>query len=356
MLGGSDDRALVTSSGRVIATSPQEWMPAERLALPAYGGEFTLPSGVPAFAEPLDRDGAFLIRRLEHAPAGHSGGAVQLRVLGDDHPHAVVDGRPLPLGRRQAEILALLCLHPGGLTTEQLGSEVYGDDASNSTVRGEVSRLRKQLGLAIETDPYRFVGHVESDLGRVRALLERGAIQEAAELYAGPLLPHSDAPGVERERQALEGWIRHAVMTGDDREAVWAWVQTPSGREDAAAWRQVLLGAGLPRPAAQPGGGAGRAAARALATSSRCGCVPARNAVDPGEILAPAHPRREPARCSHSPYRPPPAPSPRSCRARPGSGISTRARARSRRPRRRSRRRAGSARGWSGIATARRPR
>ena len=241
VLGGSDDRALVTSSGRVIATSPQEWMPAERLALPTYGGEFTLPSGVPAFAEPLDRDGAFLIRRLEHAPAGHSGGAVQLRVLGDDHPHAVVDGRPLPLGRRQAEILALLCLHPGGLTTEQLGSEVYGEDASNSTVRGEVSRLRKQLGLAIETDPYRFVGHVESDLGRVRTLLERGAIQEAAELYAGPLLPHSDAPGVERERQALEGWIRHAVMTGDDREAVWAWVQTPSGREDPAAWRQVLL-------------------------------------------------------------------------------------------------------------------
>ena len=34
VLGGSDDRALVTSSGRVIATSPQGWMPAERLALP----------------------------------------------------------------------------------------------------------------------------------------------------------------------------------------------------------------------------------------------------------------------------------------------------------------------------------
>ncbi len=108
-------------------------------------------------------------------------------------------------------------------------------------MRGEVSRLRKQLGLAIETDPYRFVGHVESDLGRVRALLVRGAIQEAAELYAGPLLPHSDAPGVERERQALEGWIRHAVMTGDDRDALWAWVQTPSGQEDPAAWKQVLL-------------------------------------------------------------------------------------------------------------------
>jgi hypothetical protein len=240
VLGGSDDRALVTSSGRVIATHPAGWMPAERVDLPAYGGEFTLPSGVPAFAEPLDHDGSFLLRRLEHAPAGSSRRAAQLRLLGDDRPCVIVDGRSIALGRRQAEILALLCLRSGGLTTEQLGTEVYGDDASNSTVRGEVSRLRKQLGLAIETDPYRLEGHVESDLGRVRTLLLRGAVREAAELYAGPLLPHSDAPGVERERIALEGWLRHAVMTGEDRDALWAWVQTPSGQDDAAAWKQVL--------------------------------------------------------------------------------------------------------------------
>jgi hypothetical protein len=240
VLTGGDDRALITASGRVIATNPSGWMPAERLELPKYGGEFTLPSGAPVFAEALDRDGAFLVRRLEHAAAGRSGGAAQLRLLGDDRPCVIVDGRSVALGRRQAEILALLCLRPHGLTTEQLGAEIYGDDASNSTVRGEVSRLRKLLGLSIETDPYRLAGHVESDLGRVRTLLLRGAVQEAAELYAGPLLPHSDAPGVERERNALEGWIRHAVMTGDDRDALWAWVQTPSGEHDSAAWKLVL--------------------------------------------------------------------------------------------------------------------
>ena len=241
VLGGGDDRALVTASGRVIGTDPAGWVPAEqRLELPAFGGEFTLPSGAPALAEPLERDGAFLVRRLEHAAAGSSGGAAQLRLLGDEHPCVIVDGRSVALGRRQAEILALLCLRPGGLTTEQLGTEVYGEDASNSTVRGEVSRLRKLVGLAIETDPYRFTGHVESDLGRVRLLLLRGTVREAAELYTGPLLPHSDAPGVERERNALEGWMRHAVMTGDDRDALWAWVQTPSGQDDPAAWKQVL--------------------------------------------------------------------------------------------------------------------
>jgi hypothetical protein len=240
VVGGGDDRALVTASGRVIGTSPDGWMPADRVQLPAGGGEFTLASGVRAFAEPLDREGAFLIRRLEQARAGRSGGVAQLHLLGDDRAHVVVDQQSIALRRRQAEILALLCLRPDGLTTEQLGREVYGDSASNSTVRGEVSRLRALTGLAIETEPYRLAGHVESDLGRVGALLLRGAIQEAAELYAGPLLPQSDAPGVERERNALEGWMRHAVMTSDDREALWAWVHTPSGQDDPAAWKHVL--------------------------------------------------------------------------------------------------------------------
>src|SRR4051812_5092602 len=38
--GGSDDRALVTSSGRVIGTSPQDWIAQERLQLPRWGGAF----------------------------------------------------------------------------------------------------------------------------------------------------------------------------------------------------------------------------------------------------------------------------------------------------------------------------
>jgi hypothetical protein len=240
VLAADDGRALVTASGRVIVTHPVDWMAAQRVALPAWGGEFVLPSGERAFAEPLERDGGFFVRRIEPTPAGRAGAIPQLRLLGEDRACAILDGRSIALGRRQAEILALLCLHPNGLTTEQLGSDVYGDAASNSTVRGEVSRLRKLLGLAIETDPYRLAGHVESDVGRVRALLLRGEVQAAAELYAGPLLSHSDAPGVERERDALEGWMRHAVMTGDDRDALWSWLQTPSGQDDPAGWKHVL--------------------------------------------------------------------------------------------------------------------
>ena len=243
VLSGGDDRALVTASGRVIATDPAGWMPrGARSRCPPTAARSRCPSGVPRVR------GAARPRRAPSSCAGSStraagraGGAAQLRLLGDERPRVIVDGRSVALGRRQAEILALLCLRPDGLT----------DRAAR---RGGLRRRRQQQhrarrGLAAaqarrarDRDRARTgsAATCESDLGRVRTLLLRGAVQEAAELYAGPLLPHSDAPGVERERDALEGWMRHAVMTGDDRDALWAWLQTPSGEDDPAGWKQLL--------------------------------------------------------------------------------------------------------------------
>jgi hypothetical protein len=235
---GREPRALVMSSGRVLDSRPEGWTGPGRLAIPSWGGSFTLPSGAFAFAEPLDREGAYLVRRLEAIGPGLAPGVLDLQLLGRE-PHMVIGGRTLPLRRRQAEIVALLCMCPDGCTTEELGTDLYGDDASNSSVRGEVSRLRK-LGVPISTEPYRLTVPVESDVGRVQAMLRRGAVREAAEAYAGPLLPLSDAPGVVRRRDELDGWIRHAVMTGGDREALWAWTQSPAGSDDASAWKLAL--------------------------------------------------------------------------------------------------------------------
>jgi hypothetical protein len=234
---GRDPRALVMESGRVIAARPEGWTGGGRLTLPRWGGAFTLPSGVHAFAQPLDREGAYLVRRLELGP-GLAPGVLDLHLLGRE-PVLVVGGRSVTLRRRQAEILALLCLRQEGITTEELGTDLYGDEASNSSVRGEVSRLRK-LGVPISSEPYRLTVPVDCDAARVQAMLRRGAVREAAEHYPGPLLPHSDAPGVVRMRDELDGWLRHAVMTGDDREALWAWVQSPAGSEDLRAWKHAL--------------------------------------------------------------------------------------------------------------------
>ena len=58
-----------------------------------------------------------------------------------------LDGQRLLLNRRQTEILALLALHPEGLSLEQLHALVYGDQAVTlSTLKAEVSHLRSALG------------------------------------------------------------------------------------------------------------------------------------------------------------------------------------------------------------------
>ena len=56
---------------------------------------------------------------------------MRLRLLGADHASVQVGARSMPVRRRQAEILALLCLRPEGLTTEQLRAGLYGDGGSN---------------------------------------------------------------------------------------------------------------------------------------------------------------------------------------------------------------------------------
>jgi hypothetical protein len=165
---------------------------------------------------------------------------LKLHLLGHDHVDVDLEGQALHLGRRHTEILALLSARPAGMTTEELAADLYGDAGQPGTVRVQVHRLRKLLGQWIETEPYRLALDVQSDVGRVRGLLDRGAAGEAAEHYTGPLLPHSEAPGVVRERDALDGWLRQAVLSADDDKALWAWVQSPSGEEDTLAWKRLL--------------------------------------------------------------------------------------------------------------------
>jgi hypothetical protein len=165
---------------------------------------------------------------------------VKLRLLGRNRAVIETGRDTITLTRRLTEVLALLAARPAGMTGEELAAELYGDAGQPSAARVDVYRLRRVLGDAIESDPYRLVIDVESDLTLIRSLLDRGAIREAAEHYEGPLLPHSEAPGIVRERDALEAWLRHAVMTGEDAEALWAWVHTPSGRDDLPAWKRLL--------------------------------------------------------------------------------------------------------------------
>jgi hypothetical protein len=219
-----------------------DWLGSERLVLPPGGGELVLPSGVRVFAQPVGHEEAYIVRNVESEQTGRPRPRVRLRVLGRDRAVVDMKGRAVTLSRRHTELLALLASHPSGMTSEELAADLYGDAGQPVAARVEVHRLRKVMEGAIDTDPYRLVVDVESDVARIRGLLDRRQVREAAAGYEGALLPHSEAPGIVRERDALDTWLRQAVMTAGDEEALWAWVQCPSGRDDLPAWKRLLAG------------------------------------------------------------------------------------------------------------------
>jgi DNA-binding transcriptional ArsR family regulator len=241
IVAGGPRAALLTPSGRVISAGDSvSWIGATRVAVPPGGGELTVPSGVRAFAEPVGQQEAFVVRAADRSRADSGRPRLRLRLLRRDQPGVELDGRLLALSPTRIEILALLCARPGGMTSEELAADLYGDDGRPSAVRVQIFRLRKDLGPWIDTAPYRLALDVDSDVAEVCRLLDSGAVREAAERYQGPLLADSEAPGVVRERDALETWLRQAVMTSDEPEALWAWTQSWSGREDLAAWKRLL--------------------------------------------------------------------------------------------------------------------
>ena len=233
-------RALVSNTGRILSGQPEGWLPAERLSLPPGGGEVILPSGVHVFAEPVGHSDAYVLRELDGNGLAAACGVAKVRLLGRDRAILQMDGRSVRLSRRHTEVLALLASRPTGMTSEELAADLYGDRGTPAAARVEVSRLRKVLRGGIDAESYSLAIDIQSDLARVRGLLDRGEVRAAVQEYPGPLLPHSEAPGVVRDREALESWVHHAVMTADDGEALWAWVQCSSGQDDLPAWKRLL--------------------------------------------------------------------------------------------------------------------
>jgi transcriptional regulator of acetoin/glycerol metabolism len=172
---------------------------------------------------------------------GPRGSSRRLEVLGADHGVLHLAGTRRTLSQRHSEIVTLLALHPQGLTTEQLAVELSEDDLPLVTVRAEMSRLRSTLGdLAPTSRPYRLPVPLETDAGTVAAHLRSGQLERALRAYRGPLLPHSDAPGIARARRRLHDQVRAAVLGCDDPRLMLAWGETPWGGDDADVWSAAL--------------------------------------------------------------------------------------------------------------------
>ena len=153
------------------------------------------------------------------APAAPADPGLTLSLLGT--AQAWLDGERLLLNRRQTEILALLSLHPEGLSVERLHALVYGDQAVTlSTLKAEVSHLRHALGGQLASRPYRLTMPVRTDVDDVLALLRRGEVRHAMAAYGGDLLPGTNSPALAELGDFLAVSVREALLADPDPTAV----------------------------------------------------------------------------------------------------------------------------------------
>ena len=139
--------ALLAPRGRVLTARPDGWLP-DRVSIPQDGDRVDLGDRGEGLLEPLAE--GWLLRL---APRTTSRPTLALPFLGAERPVARLDGRPVRISLRHAEMLVLLALHPDGLTADQLAQALYGDAGNPVTVRSEVHRLRAALGSSKSSAP-----------------------------------------------------------------------------------------------------------------------------------------------------------------------------------------------------------
>ncbi|MFC5065651.1 helix-turn-helix domain-containing protein [Actinomycetospora atypica] len=233
---GDSPGALLSPAGRVLAATPHGWID-RRIDLPGSGGRVSLAEHGEGIVEPL-AEGWLL--RLERPSTTRVPRTLALPFLGAPRPVARLDGRPVRLGARHAELLALLAMHPEGLSADALAVELYGERGNPVTVRAEMHRLRGLLEAVpngtgvVKPQPYRIDARVDADFLTMRDALRAGRVPDTALVGRGELLPTSDAPGIRALRDELDVGVRAAVLRGGDTAALWALSRTPAGRDDLA--------------------------------------------------------------------------------------------------------------------------
>jgi hypothetical protein len=146
----------------------------------------------------------------------------------------------LRLSRRHSEILVMLMLHQDGLSGEQLADLLYQDPTCSTTLRAELSRLRRIVGDLLASRPYRLTRETGADFLDVASALRRGDLAAAVAAYSGPLLPGSEAPGVCAQRRWLDTQLRAAALSCSEPAPVRAWAER-GGFADLQVWERLAL-------------------------------------------------------------------------------------------------------------------
>ncbi|GIW33348.1 hypothetical protein [Meiothermus sp.] len=137
---------------------------------------------------------------------------------------------------RSIELLTLLLAHPEGIEGEKLAQELY-PTPNPQALRSELCRLRQQ-GLEVQSRPYRLLSPIEADFLQLQEALERNQLYQALALYQGPLLPRSQAPGIELLRHRIEEQLKEAVLQQPDLELLYCLAQQIP--DDLTLWEALL--------------------------------------------------------------------------------------------------------------------
>ena len=166
-------------------------------------------------------------------------GEIFLEGLGRPDCVATVGERTFRLSPRHCEIAVILAGRRDGLSGDELAVALYPDDVTSSTPRAELVRLRALLGEELlASRPYRLTCEVKSDWAAVEARLVAGDVAGAVRLYRGPLLPHSQAPGVAEQRDDLQRWLRGAILADGSPDLLVSWTRTRWGADDLEMWQR----------------------------------------------------------------------------------------------------------------------
>jgi hypothetical protein len=147
---------------------------------------------------------------VDRSAAALLGPTLDLRVLGN--PSATIDGRRVHLTLRQLEILTILSVSKA-VTLGGLHAHLYGDrPVSVATLKAEMSHLRRALAGRLASRPYRLTMPYQVDAILLLDRLAGGDVEGAARVYAGQLLPTSEAPFVSDHRHHLDVALRTALL------------------------------------------------------------------------------------------------------------------------------------------------
>lgn len=180
----------------------------------------------------------------ESSVAAPGGEPPLLTVLGRSGGLLSRRGKELELSVRHTEMLTLLALNPGGLTSNAF-AELLNPHLTVTTLRAEMLRLRRVLSdfssqLVPSSRPYLLPARLDVDALKVLAMVSRGHLEEALRIYPDAVLPDSDAPGIVRLRARVGRALREAVLADGSLSLVLDYLDRPEAQHDPDAWRCAL--------------------------------------------------------------------------------------------------------------------